>query len=100
MIHLKIGQKTVLVLEPGNIKRLKEGHALFTQDEEISICYTPDMEFLQEEIRKIVEKESKLSVEQFVAAIELSSTRTEIVDRPVHPPELLLGGERDKNKTN
>jgi hypothetical protein len=39
-----VGGRTLVVLEPGNIKRLKAGKPLVIQD--VVICFTPDMEAL------------------------------------------------------
>jgi len=49
----KNGQR-ILILEPGNIARIKSGQPLKSPDEQIMIAYCPDIEWLKQTIAPMV----------------------------------------------
>jgi hypothetical protein len=83
MIYLKIGNGTLIILEPGNIERLKEGRLAVTPDRSISIAYAPDHVWLQEQIFKI--GANKLTPADLTRLLEEGLSRPEVINRPFHP---------------
>jgi len=76
MIYLKAGEQLVLILEPSNIEKLKNGEPLRTPDRAILIAYCPDIVWLAEKITTIVDDERKLDVAAFDVLLQ------EGLDRP------------------
>ena len=58
MIYMRIGEQGeqfLIVLEPGNLAEMQEGRPLATPDRQVMVCYTPDVEWLSVELRKLFE---------------------------------------------
>lgn len=87
MIYLKAGNLSILVLEPGNIDRLKEGKPLTSPDEAVTVCYTPDMTWTMAKLRGLFEKDN-LNSEVLEEVLKEGINRPEVRDRPWHPLEM------------
>lgn len=58
--------KHVLVLEPTNLQRVQEGKIIVSPDSLVIVCYSPDILWTSEKIRKVFEEdEGKLTPEKF-----------------------------------
>lgn len=70
MIYMKAGKQYVLVLEPSNLERLKNGEPLHTPDGEILVAYCPDIEWLANEMATIIDGKHQLDVAGFENVLE------------------------------
>jgi hypothetical protein len=43
--------RAVLIIESGNLERLKSGKPMKTPDEKFLVCYTPDMEWTMDQFQ-------------------------------------------------
>jgi hypothetical protein len=73
MIYLKVGEQSVLILEPGNIERLIAGSPAVSPDRSMMIAYCPDIEWLGQQIIA-----SDKSVESLEKLLEQGLTRKPI----------------------
>lgn len=46
--------RAVLIVESGNIERLKSGKMMKTPDEQFLVCYTPDMEWTTDQFKAML----------------------------------------------
>lgn len=53
MIYFTSGAQHFLIVEQGNLKRLRVGKPLVSPDGNVLIMYTPDMEWTQEQIKEL-----------------------------------------------
>lgn len=91
MIHLKAGGQRVIILEPGNIERIKKGEPAKSYDNSVLIAYTPDQEWLE---TKLIENMDELSPEKLDELLKESLTRPEVKQRPFKPPLQFPSGGR------
>lgn len=81
MIFLKLHDgPTVIVIEPGNLDRLRQGKPLVTPDRSVMICYTPDMPYLENRVQEFIrdsmnEVSMNLDVSAFDAILAASLKR-------------------------
>ena len=81
---LSDGRKLV-VLETGNLEKLKEGKPAVTPDGQVFICWTPDAVWLGDQIAK-----SDGEIREVHKLIEESLKRPEArKERPYHKPEFI-----------
>ncbi|HWF03411.1 MAG TPA: hypothetical protein VHA06_06975 [Candidatus Angelobacter sp.] len=90
--------KVALVLEPGNIERIRKGNTsiislnelvpslLLPAKLEIALDYTPDAVWLSQEFKRRDIKDAQA----FLRLLKDSQLRPEVVERPYHPDEFLL----------
>jgi len=89
MIYLTVGEKKIIVIEPGNMKALKEGTMVTSPEKDVAILYTPDIEWFGEKLRKIIHSDRSFDPEAFDRVHKESLKRAEVVDRPYHPVKVL-----------
>lgn len=81
MIYAKMGgdagEMYMLIVEPGNLDRLKEGKPLVTPDQRFMICYTPDLAFTYERIEEARSK-GALTGDELDKIILLSLARKDV----------------------
>lgn len=90
MIYLKLGggkrngenETRLLILEPANIERIKQGLPACSPDKSVFVAYTADSAWLTDEILKLGDD---LSAERLTALIEESQKRPDVMTRPHHP---------------
>lgn len=71
--------KAVLIIEQGNLDRLRAGLPMSTPDKKFLVCYTPDVARLQPEIEKLIEDESgAFDAEKFDAILKESLSWPEV----------------------
>jgi hypothetical protein len=94
MIYLQLSDgRDLLILEPGNLERLKQGKMGTTPDGRIAIAYTPDMPWLASEMTKAA-KDGRLDANTLAALIEESHKREPVFEREHHPPhEVIRNGQ-------
>lgn len=83
MIYLNFDGKKMVILEPGNIERLKQGRIAATADKEVVLAYAPDHVWLQQEIFKIGAQ--NLKPEDIARLLDEGLKRPEVINRPYHP---------------
>lgn len=52
-IGMKDGS-TLIILEPGNIERMRDGKPLISPDNRVMVAFTPDMEWTQDRIMEML----------------------------------------------
>jgi len=50
--------KAVLIIEQGNLDRLRAGLPMSTPDKKVLVCYTPDVERLHPKIEELIKSDS------------------------------------------
>lgn len=85
MLYLKSSDcdLKIIVLESGNIERMKQGHPIKTQDGSILIAWTPDPVWLADQLMDTGGDPLRVA-----KAIEDSMKRPEKGPRPYHKPHL------------
>lgn len=83
MIYMTCGSKTVIVLEPGNLERLRQHQPIVTQDGRVLIAFTPDPEWFAAELKK-----TDGAGEHVARLIEEGKDRPEKPLRPYHAAEV------------
>jgi hypothetical protein len=54
VIYMQIGDQYVIIVEPSNLVKLREGLTMKTPDEKILVTFCPDIEWLSAEIEKLL----------------------------------------------
>jgi len=93
MIFIRIGPTRIAVLEPANIVDLKAGEVIYSVDKSVVIAYTPDVLFMEQELKKIVDVDSTLSPADFDKVHKASMLRPERIQRPYHETKNLKDGK-------
>jgi hypothetical protein len=83
VIYLNHGDRKLVILEPGNLERLRAGRLAIVPDDSVAIAFCPDHVWPQEEIFKI--GADKLTVEDIVRLLKEGQTRADVTERPYHP---------------
>lgn len=65
MIYMKAGDQVVVVLEPSNLEKMKDGQPIVSPDKAVLIAYCPDVDWLTAEIAKVIDDGQKLDVGAF-----------------------------------
>lgn len=94
MIYLKSGPRTMIILEPGNIKKLKDGQTIGTPDEITLVAYTPDAVWLGQEIMNTVEATGELTIEALDELLKKGLERPEVLERPFVEPIIWTGDKK------
>lgn len=95
MIYLKVKNSHIIVLEPGNIKKLKDGGMVRSPNGEVGILYTPDIVWFKEQQPKL--QYGQMDVDLFDRIHKESLKRSEVTDRSYQRP--IWGGKiRDGQK--
>lgn len=69
----------MLLLEPTNLARIQEGHPLPSPDSLVIICYSPDIEWTAEQLKKVfAENDRKLSPEKLTEILQEGLLRPRI----------------------
>jgi hypothetical protein len=69
--------RACLIIEPGNIQRLKEGKPMVTPDDKFMVCFTPDMPWTCEQVLS-AQSQGKITPEQIAKIIDDGKTRSTI----------------------
>jgi len=89
MIYLKIKGTHFIVLEPGNIDKLKEGGLVRTPSGDVGIIYTPDIMWFREQQPKL--QFGEMDIDEFDRIHKESLKRPEVRDNAYHKP--IWGGK-------
>lgn len=68
----------VLIIEPGNLKKLKEGRPMRSPDDKVVVCYTPDMPWTIEAMKGAM-RGGKVDTDLLIAILEEAAKRPEVV---------------------
>lgn len=77
MVYLRYGEKCLIIISPTNVEKLKKGFPLATADNMVGVAFTPDMEWFQEEIRKIAD-DRRPTVEEIDMLLKMGQARPEV----------------------
>ena len=70
MIYFTAADIRVLVLEPENIERLKQGRPAHSPDNSVFLYYTPDSMWLAGKVQEIVDSDGTLDVAAFESLVQ------------------------------
>lgn len=72
----------LVILEPGNFDRLRQGKPIHTPDGAVLICFTPDIKWTATELEKSIDATDGINPDTLVEVLEAGLKRPEI-----HAPE-------------
>ena len=83
MIYLVMKNGTkLIILEPANVKHLKEGGFVTSPDKSVGLVYTHDLAWLQDELMKKGCQPSPVELDEL---LKEGLKRVEVLERPFHP---------------
>lgn len=98
MIYLKFGNQHLLILEPGNLKKLeKDGLLVTSPDKEVAVAYTPDPRWLSARLKEALDGENRIDPDQLEELLEEGMKREPGETLPYHEA-IILGGKRVRNE--
>jgi hypothetical protein len=83
VIYLQSNGAKIIILEPGNIERLRAGRLAVVSDKSVVLAYAPDHVWLAQEILKI--GGANLEPKDIERLLQEGLNRPEISERPYHP---------------
>jgi hypothetical protein len=85
MIYMKtVSGSHIIVIEPDNIDKMKAGEPLHTPDNEVMVCFTPDIEWVQDQFIQ-AQMAGTLGPETIEDVLKRSLVRPEVKNRIYHP---------------
>lgn len=93
MIQIEIGDTVVIILEPDNLDRLRDGRMLklpggfVGSPRKLVLDYTPDVPWVTEQVTVLFHGRDPSTIDpsEVQGIIEASKKRPEVHNRPAHP---------------
>jgi hypothetical protein len=80
VIYMVLGEQRVIVMEPANVEKIKEGNPLIAPDGSVLIAYCPDSEWLAAKISEMIaDGNREFGAEQFDALLRDGLKRAPIM---------------------
>lgn len=79
MIYMILGEQRVIVMEPSNIEKLKDGKPLCAPDGSVLVAYCPDVEWLTSKVSEMLGAGREFDIEQFDALLKEGMRRAPIL---------------------
>jgi hypothetical protein len=68
----------VIIIEPGNIERLKLGKVMKTPDNEVIVAFAPDMEWTSNQLRTVMTLTNEVEIETLERILVEGLNRPEV----------------------
>lgn len=90
MIYMETdGGQKVLIIEPGNMRHLREGGVVVSPDKKIALMFSPDTTWLGSQIGAAAAAK-ELTEKKLSSLHKESLERQPVIERPSHPPVQII----------